>query len=90
MSKVTLALTTSLFLWSCTTLPASAAWRICGSRYNAYCAVEETSSRPCGLALTERGAQTWPDKLAACRAILDGMRYDLKAQCVNRPVPGCS
>src|SRR6516162_7536415 len=57
--------------------------------YNRYCVVEENSSWPCGLALTERGAQTWPDKLAACRAILDGMRYDLKAQCVNRPVPSC-
>src|SRR5262245_3510619 len=29
-------------------------------------------------------------KWAACRAILNGMRNDLKAQCVNRPVPGCS
>jgi len=69
MSKVTLALATSLFLWSCTTLLAGAAWRICGSRYNAYCVVEETSSRPCGLALTERGAQTWPDKLASWRHV---------------------
>jgi hypothetical protein len=89
MSKVTLALTIALFLWPCTTLPASAAWRICGSPYNAFCVVEEESSHPCALALTERGGQTWPDKWAACRAILNGMRNDLKAQCVNRPVPGC-
>jgi hypothetical protein len=90
MSKVMLALTIALFLWPCTTLPASAAWRICGSLYNAFCVVEEESSHPCALALTERGGQTWPDKWAACRAILNGMRNDLKAQCVNRPVPGCS
>ena len=31
---------------------------------------EEESSHPCTLALTERGGQTWPDKWAACRAIL--------------------
>jgi hypothetical protein len=90
MSKVMLALTIALFLWPCTTLPTSAAWRICGSLYNAFCVVEEKSSHPCALALTERGGQTWPDKWAACRAILNGMRNDLKAQCVNRPVPGCS
>jgi hypothetical protein len=90
MSKVMLALTIALLLWPCTTLPASAAWRICGSLYNPFCVVELESSRPCGLALTERGGQTWLDKWAACRAILNGMRNDLKAQCVNRPVPGCS
>jgi len=90
MSKVMLALTIALFLWPCTSLPANAAWRICGSLYNAFCVVEEESSHPCALALTERGGQTWPDKWAACRAILNGMRNDLKAQCVNRPVPGCS
>src|SRR5215472_352721 len=78
MSKVMLALTIALFLWPCTTLPASAAWRICGSLYNAFCVVEEESSHPCALALTERGGQTWPDKWAACRAILNGMRNDLK------------
>ena len=88
MSKVMLALTIALFLWPCTT--ASAAWRICGSLYNAFCVVEEESSHSCALALTERGGQTWPDKWAASRAILNGMRNDLKAQCVNRPVPGCS
>jgi hypothetical protein len=57
MSKVMLALTIALFLWPCTTLPASAAWRICGSLYNAFCVVEEESSHPCTLALTERGPQ---------------------------------
>src|SRR5262249_5461783 len=65
MSKVMLALTIALFLWPCTTLPASAAWRICGSLYNAFCVVEEESSHPCALALTERGGQTWPDKWSA-------------------------
>ena len=68
MSKVMLALTIALFLWPCTTLPASAAWRICGSLYNAFCVVDEASSHPCALALTERGGPTWPDKWAACRA----------------------
>jgi len=84
------ALTIALLLWPCTTLPASAAWRICGGRHNAFCVVEEKSSRPCGLGLTERGGQTWPDKWGACRAILNGIRHDLKVQCINRPVPGCS
>jgi hypothetical protein len=90
MSKAMSALTIASLLWSCTTLSASAAWRICGSLYNAYCVVEEKSSRPCGLGLTERGDHTWPDKREACRAIWSGLRNDLKAQCVNRPVPGCS
>ena len=86
----TSALTIALLLWPCTTLPASAAWRICGGRHIAFCVVEEKSSRPCGLGLTERGGQTWPDKWGACRAIVNGIRHDLKVQCINRPVPGCS
>ena len=68
MSRVMLALTITLFLWPCTTLPASAAWRICGSRYSPFCVVEEESSHPCALALTERGGQTWSDKRAAALA----------------------
>jgi len=89
MFRVVSALTVVLLLLPRTTLPANAAWRICGSIYNAFCVVEEKSSQPCGLALTERGGQTWPDKWAACRAIQDGRRSDLKAQCINKRVPGC-
>jgi hypothetical protein len=88
MSKVMSALTIALLLWPCT--PASAAWRICGGVHIAYCVVEEKSSRPCGLGLTERGGQTWPHKWEACRAIWNGLHNDLKAKCINRPVPGCS
>ena len=83
MSNAMSALTIASLLWSCTTLPASGAWHICGSLYNAYCEVEEKSSRPCGLGLTERGGQTWPNKQEACRAILNGLRNDLKAQCIS-------
>src|SRR5262249_35646760 len=90
MSKAMSALTIASLLWSCTTLPASAAWRICGSLYNAYCVVEEKSPRPCALALTERGGQTWPYKRKACVAIWSCIRSARKAQCLNRPVPGGS
>jgi len=90
MSKVMSTLIIALLLWPCTTLPASAVWRICGGVHIAFCVVEEKSSRPCGLGLTARGGQTWPDKWSACRAIWDGIPPDLKAQCINRPVPGCS
>src|SRR5215813_7854122 len=83
MCKAMSALTIASLLWSCTTLPASAAWRICGSLYNAYCVVEEKSSRPCGLGLTERSDQTWPDKREACRAafVMTSKPNELTDQC---------